>query len=49
MRSITFPIARYFLAKRSVAACVAAITVVYCLIVPVLLLVPKELTAYADE
>ena len=28
---------------------VAAITVVYCLIVPVLLLVPKELTAYADE
>ena len=30
------------------AACVAAITVVYCLIVPVLLLVPKELTAYAD-
>lgn len=31
------------------AACVAAITVVYCLIVPVLLLVPKELTAYADE
>ena len=30
------------------AACVTAITIVYCLIVPVLLLVPKELTAYAD-
>lgn len=30
------------------AACVAAITVVYCLIVPILFLVPKDLTAYAD-
>ena len=30
------------------AACVTAITIVYCLIVPVLLLVPKVLTAYAD-